>query len=335
MKSKKTRTVLLILGTLLLALALFAGAWLRLKPVVSSSVQQTAAKSAEQNGTSLETVADEEIPLAGVGESPSEDAVLPAAESVPATVHINTVSVPVGQSAGQEPAEEPSDEQPAEEAPTEQPADEESAEEPTDEESAEEPADEEPATATTAAQRLYERAAALLEQYNACTTMEEKRVLLGASNYSLGNDAIRKKLLADMEGSWEQLEEETVDATEYQQDKTLYVQVYMAGTSDDYQPVIYTTQNSDLSGNQWSTNLVYIEDTETWMEYVKKHPYNDSCVGYYMTSLYNDADAWDELQEDMETDGLWTEVDTQDESSGAEEAPSSEYVSGEDYAPVE
>lgn len=177
---------------------------------------------------------------------------------------------------------------------------------------------------STSAERLLARAAALIEQYNACSTAEEKRVLLDASNYSLGNDAIRAKLLSDLGGSWEQLEQEVVDATEYQQGKTLYVQVFISGVSSDYVAVAYTTANSDLSGNQWATNLVYDDDTDTWMEYTQKHPYNDSRVGYYMTPLYNTDGSWDAMKDMMESSDVWQEVvvpdETTDGSAGAPES---------------
>ncbi len=338
MKKKKTRRILLTLGALLLVLALVAGTRLfRNTTANSETAQSTTGESAfQENQPALEPIADEAVPLAGIGadaaeEEPKAVAQLPVPGVPEAAQQMNTAPAPAQESAEEpaEPAGEP-DEEPAEPAgePDEipgEPADEpdENPGEPADEPD-EEPADDEPSAASTAAQRLCGRAAALLAEYNACTTNEEKRILLGADNYSLGNDAIRRKLLADLGGSWEQLEEEVVDATEYQQDKTLYVQVYMAGTSDDYQPVVYTTKNADLSGNQWSTNLVYMEDDQTWMEYVKKHPYNDSRVGYYMTSLYNDEDAWDELQDDMQTDGLWDEVDIPEEPTGSEGTPSAD-----------
>ena len=172
-----------------------------------------------------------------------------------------------------------------------------------------------PVATPNVAQRLLARVQELLTSYNACTTANEKKTLLDASNYSLGNDAFRTKLLSDMGGSWEQVETEVVDATQYQQDKTLYAQVYMSGSSKDFQPVVYATGNADRSGNQWSTNLVYDEATQTWMEYVLKHPYNDSRVGYYMTNLAA-PDSLEALQETMETSDLWQPVvvDTPEEA---------------------
>ena len=168
--------------------------------------------------------------------------------------------------------------------------------------------------------RLLERVNALLEQYNACTTNDEKKALLDAPNYSLGNDAFRAKVLADMGGSWETLEEEVVDATEYQQDKTLYVQVYMSGSSSDFIPVVYTTQNPDRSGNQWSTNLVYDEEDAVWMEYTQKHPSNDSREGYYMTNLAKPG-TYDALMETMETSEVWQEVVVPEPEEEASAAP--------------
>ena len=180
-----------------------------------------------------------------------------------------------------------------------------------------------PVVRTSAALRLLERANALLAQYNACTTMDEKRALLGASNNSLGNDAIRTKLLADLGGNWEQLEDEVVDATQYQQGKTLYVQVFISDVSTNYVPVIYTTQNPDRSGNQWATNLVYNDETATWMEYTQKHAYNDSRVGFYMTPLYNNENGWEELKDTMEESPVWQPVVVEDESDTSTQSDAS------------
>lgn len=197
----------------------------------------------------------------------------------------------------QPPTEQPPTEQPpTEQPPTEQP--------PTEQPPTEQP----PAPATpSVAQKLLERAYALLTQYNAAPTPKDKKAVLEANNYALGNDAFRKKLLADQGGAWEQVETEVVGATQYQQDKTLYAQVYMAGLASDFTPVVYATQNPDLTGNQWATNLVYDEATATWMEYVKQHPYNNSRVSYGMTSLAQEG-ALEGLQETMQTSELWAEV---------------------------
>jgi chemotaxis protein histidine kinase CheA len=316
MKNKKAMTYLLTLGMLLLALAVLSGSRPLPKELFSA---QTSGTVDTENSSELERIANETTPLAG-----------PTA-AAPQTIQLVAQQEPVAEEpvakepAPEEPvAEEPVEEEPAPEepAPEEPVAEEPTPEEPVEEEpTPEEPAEEEPPVVSlSAAQKLLERSYALLTQYNACTTMEEKRVLLGASNYSLGNDALRTKLLADMGGSWEQLEEEVTDATEYQQDKTLYVQVYMSGSSSDFTPVIYTAPNPDRSGNQWATNLVYIEDEATWMEYVKKHPYNDSRVAYYVTGLAPEG-SWETLQETMETSDLWQEVEL-------EEAPA------EDSAPL-
>lgn len=156
--------------------------------------------------------------------------------------------------------------------------------------------------------RLLERANSLLTNYYACKTAEEKRALLGITNSNFSNDSFRAKLLAELGGTWEQLEDEIVDATQHQQDKTLYVQVYMSGLGSDYVPVVYSTQNAAQDGNQWSTNLVYNDDTTLWMEYTQKHPYNDSRVGFGMTSLYNNEDGYEELKDTMETSPVWEEV---------------------------
>ena len=307
MKNKKAMTYLLTIGMLLLALAVLSGSRPLPKEIISTQTQVNGSVDAE-NSEELEQIADETTPLAGT--------VIPTAQ----TVQLVAQQEPVAEEpATEEPIiEEPAKEDPAPEEPApEDPVEEEPApEEPTEEEPVEEepvpkePAEEEPPVVTlTAAQKLLERSYALLNQYNACTTMEEKRVLLGASNYSLGNDALRAKLLADMGGSWELLEEEVTDATEYQQEKTLYVQVYMSGSSSDFTPIVYTAPNSDRSGNQWSTNLVYDDEAATWMEYTQKHPYNDSRVGFYMTTLGNNEDGWEELQDTMEESPVWQPVD--------------------------
>ena len=321
MKKKKAMTYLLTIGMLLLALAVLSGSRPLPKEIISAQAQVNGSVDAE-NSEELEHIADETTPLAGT--------VIPTAQ----TVQLVAQQEPVAEEpATEEPIiEEPVKEEPVKEEPVkEEPVAEEPApEDPVEEEPAEEepieeePAEEEPPVVTlTAAQKLLERSYALLNQYNACTTMEEKRVLLGASNYSLGNDALRAKLLADMGGSWELLEEEVTDATEYQQEKTLYVQVYMSGSSSDFTPVVYTAPNSDRSGNQWATNLVYVEDEATWMEYVKKHPYNDSRVAYYVTGLAPEG-SWDTLQETMETSDLWQEVELEEEAPAEDSAPLAE-----------
>ena len=86
------------------------------------------------------------------------------------------------------------------------------------------------------------------------------------------------------------------------------VQVYMSGLRNDMAPVVYATQNHDLSGNQWATNLVYNDDIALWDEYTQKHPYNDSRVSYGMTALGNNKDGWEELKDTMETSPVWEEV---------------------------
>ena len=153
-----------------------------------------------------------------------------------------------------------------------------------------------------------ERANTLLTQFNACASNEEKRTLLGISNSNFSNDSFRAKLLSDLGGTWEPLEDEIIDATQYQQGKSLYVQVYMSDLRTNYIPVVYSTENPDLSGSQWSTNLVYNDDSALWVEYTQKHPYNDSRVGYSMTALGNNKDGYEELKDVMETSPVWEEV---------------------------
>ncbi|MEA4870119.1 MAG: hypothetical protein VB062_05725 [Christensenella sp.] len=184
-----------------------------------------------------------------------------------------------------------------------------------------------PVVKTTAASRLLERANALITQFNACTTADQKRELLGVTNSNFSNDTFRKKLVTDMGGTWENLEQEVVDATEYQQDKTLYVQVYIAGKSTNYEAVIYSTQNPALGGNQWSANLVYDDETELWMEYTQKHPYNDSRVGYSLVGLYNKDGSYDALKDTMETSDVWQPVVTDEPAaSAAVEAPAADFA---------
>ena len=175
-----------------------------------------------------------------------------------------------------------------------------------------------PVVTSTAASRLLERALDLIAQFNACTTADEKRELLGITNSNFSNDSFRKKLITDMGGTWENLEQEIVDATEYQQDKTLYVQVYIAGKSTDYEAVVYSTQNPALGGSQWSTNLVYDDETELWMEYTQKHPYNDSRVGYSLVGLYNKEGGYDALKDTMETSDVWQPVEVPEAEEPAE-----------------
>lgn len=263
-----------------------------------------------QGSADLVEIADSDVPLAGPQAvaavhrtAQGNNVNAPATPDTTATVTDNTQTPEV-----------PADTAPDEQEPDDVTGDQ-TAEVPA-EEPAEDPA-EEPAVVTSVAQRLLARALALVTEYNACANANEKKALLEAPNYSLGNDAFRKKLLSDMGGQWEQVETEVVDATQYQQGNTLYAQVYMTGVSSDFQPVVYATKNDDLSGSQWSTNLVYDEETDSWMEYVKKHPYNDSRVGYGMTQLAKEG-ALDTLQETMQTSDLWVEVVVAEPEAAAE-----------------
>ena len=288
MKNKVLRALLLSLGLLLIAftVVLMGGS-----PANGAVVSSSPVYSQSTDAATLEAISDDAVPLAAPA----------AVEPLVLTQVILPETAPAAaQPAAEAPvAQEPVAEEPAKpEVPVvEEPV----VEEPTKPEA--------PVAATSAAIRLLDRANTLLTQYYACANTAEKRALLGATNNSLGNDAIRTKLLADLGGSWEQLESEVVAATEYQQGKTLYVQVYMSGLSSEFVPVVYTTQNSDRSGNQWATNLVYDDDAATWMEYTQKHPYNDSRVGFYMTTLGNNEDGWEELQDTMETSPVWQPVD--------------------------
>lgn len=301
MNKKVLRATFLTIGLLLIAFAVVLMSGSRANEAVVASTPAYETQPVDTEATE-EIITDSEVPLAAPQAIETiQLTVIPVRETAP-VAEAPIVEAPV--------AEEPVNEEPvAEEPVTEEPV--------TEEPVTEEPVTEEPVVVTSAAIRMLERANALLVQYNACTTMAEKRALLGASNNSLGNDAIRTKLLADLGGSWELLETEVVAATEYQQGKTLYVQVYISDVSASYVPVVYTTQNSDRSGNQWATNLVYNDETAVWMEYTQKHAYNDSRVGFYMTTLYNNEDGWEELKETMDESPVWQPV----EVPAADETP--------------
>ncbi len=288
MNKKVLRAMLLTIGLLLIAFAVVLMSGSRANEAVVASTPAYETQPVADEATE-EIIVDSEIPL--------------AAPQAIETIQLTVIPVKEAAPAAEAPvAEEPVSEEPVTEEPvTEEPV--------TEEPVTEEPVTEEPVVVTSAAIRLLERANALLVQYNACTTMAEKRALLGASNNSLGNDAIRTKLLADLGGSWELLEAEVVAATEYQQGNTLYVQVYISDVSTSYVPVVYTTQNADRSGNQWATNLVYNDETATWMEYTQKHAYNDSRVGFYMNPLKDNEDGWEELKETMEESPVWQPVE--------------------------
>ena len=188
MKNKVLRALLLSLGLLLLAFAVVLmggspadGAVVSSSPVYSQSVDAAAQ---------LETISDSAVPL--------------AAPVVPETLVLTQVIEPEAAPAEQPVAPLPAQQEPVSEEPAAQePVKEEPAkEEPVSEEPApqepvtEEPVAEEPVATTSAATRLLDRANTLLTQYYACANTAEKRALLGATNNSLGNDAIRTKLLA-------------------------------------------------------------------------------------------------------------------------------------------
>ncbi len=303
MNRKKLWIVLLPLFLLIVAAVLVGtGAFSGNHMVASTPVYD---EPAAENPT-VETIADETTPLADA--QPVEPLDI---ESVIVRVYApaQTESAPEPLPLESEIVPDPAPESPAPESPApESPA-------PVS------PAPEEPAPQSTTATRMLDRAYTLIAQFNACTNSAEKRALLGITNNNFSNDSFRKKILSDMGGSFEQLEAEVVASTEYQQGKTLYVQVYIAGKSTAYEPVVYSTQNSDLSGNQWSTNLVYDDDTSTWMEYTKKHPYNDSRVGYSLAGLNGVEDGYDELKDTMESSDLWQPVDETPDAEAPAEAP--------------
>ena len=303
MHRKKLWIVLLPLFLLIVAAVLVGtGAFSGNHMVASTPVYD---EPAAENPT-IETITDETTPLAGAQPVEPLDIesvvvrVYAPAQAAPAPEPLPLESEIVPEPAPEEPA--PASPAPEEPAP-------------------EEPTPEEPAPQSTTATRMLDRAYTLIAQFNACTNSEEKRTLLGITNNNFSNDSFRKKILSDMGGSFEQLEAEVVASTEYQQGKTLYVQVYIAGKSTAYEPVVYSTQNSDLSGNQWSTNLVYDDDTSTWMEYTKKHPSNDSRVGYSLAGLNGKEDGYDELKDTMESSDLWQPVDETPDAEAPAEAP--------------
>lgn len=283
MKKKSLRAILVTLALLLIAFAvvLTSGSLASEAVVASTPAYETQSVDAQAE---RETIADPEVPLAAPQTIETLQLTIIPVQEDSFTDEAPIVKPPI--------VKEPVEEEPASEEPA-----------------SGEPASEETVVISSAAIRLLERAYALLAQYNAATTTAEKRAILEAPNNSLGNDAFRSKLLADLGGNWEQLEADVVAVTEYQQGKTLYVQVYMSGISSNYVPVVYTTQNADRSGNQWATNLVYNDETATWMEYTQKHAYNESRVGFYMTTLYNNEDGWEELKETMESSDVWQPVE--------------------------
>ncbi|HAX40211.1 MAG TPA: hypothetical protein DCY10_04980 [Clostridiales bacterium] len=283
MKKKSLRAILVTLALLLIAFAVVLTSGSLASEAVVASTPAYEAQSVDAQAE-RETIADPEVPLAAPQTIETVQLTIIPVQEDSFTDEAPIVKPPI--------VKEPVEEEPASEEPA-----------------SGEPASEETVVISSAAIRLLERAYALLAQYNAATTTAEKRAILEAPNNSLGNDAFRSKLLADLGGNWEQLEADVVAVTEYQQGKTLYVQVYMSGISSNYVPVVYTTQNADRSGNQWATNLVYNDETATWMEYTQKHAYNESRVGFYMTTLYNNEDGWEELKETMESSDVWQPVE--------------------------
>lgn len=294
--------LLIAVAAVLVGSGVFAG-----NRIVASTPDYTTTTEDLQN---LEPIADETTPLAGPAQPAQPIAVASTVVRTNAPAQTEPAATPIDLGIVTEPVvEEPVVEEPVVEEPT--PG------EPVEEE----PVVEEPVVVSTTASRMLERANALIAQFNACTNSAEKRTLLGITNSNFSNDSFRHKILTDMGGSWEQLETDVQDAMAYEPSKALYVQVYIAGKSTDYEPVVYTTQFSDLSGSQWSTNLVYDDDTATWMEYTKKHDYNDSRVGYSLAKLNGQEGAWDTLKDTMETSDLWQPVDVAPEAGEPAEAP--------------
>ena len=358
MQTKTLRALLITLGLMAIAsIALMVSCVPADNSVVTSSPASIRSESVQ--APVYESITDEIVPLAAPqGDQPAlvVRTVAVRATAIPASLPTITPALPTPTPV--EPAEKPEEATPTPVVPTEKPeeatptpvAPTEKPEEatqtpvapterpeeatPTPVAPTEKPEDATPTPVaptptpvpkSSAASRLLERANALIAQFNACTTADQKRELLGVTNSNFSNDTFRKKLITDMGGTWENLEQEIIDATEYQQDKTLYVQVYIAGKSTDYEAVVYSTQNPALGGSQWSTNLVYDDETALWMEYTQKHPYNDSRVGYSLVGLYNKDGSYDALKDTMETSDVWQPVEVPEpEAPAADEAPAPE-----------
>lgn len=330
MKSKTLRAILITLGLMIAAFAALLASCAPADTAVVTSSPASIHMGAVQ-APAYESITDENVPLA----APQDDqpklvvrtvalkgAAVPA--NLPTATPVAPTPTPVVPTATPEeatptpaaPTEKPEEATPTPAAPTEKPA------EATPTPVAPTPT---PAPKSSAASRMLERANTLIAQFNACTTADQKRELLGVTNSNFSNDSFRSKLIADMGGTWENLEQEVVDATEYQQDKTLYVQVYIAGKSTDYEAVVYSTQNPALGGSQWSTNLVYDDETELWMEYTQKHPYNDSRVGYSLAGLNGKEGGYDTLKDTMETSDVWQPVEVP-EAAAVDDAPAPDAV---------
>ena len=347
MKSKTLRATLITLGLMVAAIAALLASCAPADTAVVTSSPASIHMGAVQ-APAYESITDETVPLAAPQDDQPKLVVRTVAlkgAAVPANLPTATPVAPtptlaVPTATPEEatptpvaPTEKPDDATPAPAAPTEKPeeatptpvAPTEKPEEATPTPVAPTPT---PAPKSSAASRLLERANALISEFNACTTADQKRELLGVTNSNFSNDSFRKKIITDMGGTWENLEQEVVDATEYQQDKALYVQVYIAGKSTDYEAVVYSTQNPALGGSQWSTNLVYDNETELWMEYTQKHPYNDSRVGYSLVGLYNKDGSYDALKDTMETSDVWQPVEVPEP-----EAPAADEASAPDTVP--
>lgn len=70
----------------------------------------------------------------------------------------------------------------------------------------------------------------LLDRYNACTTLNEKRELLNCTG-AVGNDQLREQLMREMNEALEndgmlKLEDEVLNQTQNQAGKDLYIQAY-------------------------------------------------------------------------------------------------------------
>ena len=337
-KNGKKKVALLLLMLFLLGSSAAAG--FRALSSAQNTIPTAKAESVlPQRQESTEDIHDTQLPLANPQEENSEENKteirVPVVEAPGKAPQVNTVETPVTPQPApvvpdenhviEDPSKEEEKDEQEETLPEEETSDEEEEKKETPEEGESVPdsgnANEEtngnqnsekeevdvPVIYSTVAEKWYAEASDLLARFNACSTKEEQKKVLEATNMALNNDAFRAKLLKDNGGEWDQLEAKVVSATQYQQGKTFYVQVYMAKYNGEFTPVIYATQNKDTTGNQWATNLVYNPETKTWNEYVKKHPYNNGRESFGMHSL-NNSMSWEELKETMAVSEKWEEV---------------------------
>ena len=157
----------------------------------------------------------------------------------------------------------------------------------------------------SSAEKCYEEASDLLEQFNGCANDAEKRALLEISNNNLSNDSFRSKLYKENGGEWDELEPEILAATANLLDKVLYVQPFMLTESGVMtRPVIYAGSVAEVDGpNRWATNLVYDAENGTWYEYDNVNQWG-TLSSYSMTNLWNKL-SWDEFMAQVTAEGSY------------------------------